>query len=76
MSPPLPPARPPVHVSTRTAVRALNGLGNLLNCADPARWNSMARPQAAEIGCLLWLIADHIQPPPTSESFGDDDGLT
>ena len=66
-----PPPHPPVAVETRTAARALNGLGNLLNCVDPARWNSMARPQAAEFGCLLWLIADKIHPPPP-----DEDGLT
>lgn len=72
--PHLPPPRPPpAHVETRTAARALNGLGNMFNCIDPARWNSLARPQPGEIACLLWSIADRIHPPPPPE---DGDGLT
>ena len=36
-----------------TALRNLNALGRLLQCVDPQRWNSLARPTAAQLGGLV-----------------------
>ncbi|WP_332772971.1 hypothetical protein [Phenylobacterium sp.] len=35
---------------------ALHGLASLLHCIDPERWDSMARPPAASIADLIYLV--------------------
>lgn len=38
------------------ALGALHALAQLLHCADPARWASVARPAPADLAGLLFLI--------------------
>lgn len=35
---------------------ALHGLASLLQCVDPERWDSMARPPAASLADLIYLV--------------------
>lgn len=38
------------------ALGALDGLGALLNCADPAAWASLARPGAPQLARIVYAI--------------------
>ncbi|WP_293385613.1 hypothetical protein [Phenylobacterium sp. SCN 70-31] len=63
--------RPEAPSGLVQALGQLEGLGGLLACACPDRWDSLARPQAAQLAALTHAIhaelraelADHFDLP-------------